>query len=128
MKQNVKVIFDRRKTASKTGKGTIEILIYLSREERKWEAVGVSEPDSWEVKAQSRSIVAKVKHYEQIINAMKMLGEEMTLEYFNNHILACSIPLPILPRLTSLLLMPGSEVRRIRQITPFMAITSHKLS
>lgn len=86
MKQNVKVIFDRRNTVAKTGKGTIEILIYLSREERKWEAVGVAEPDSWEVKAQSKSIVAKVKHYEQIISAMKMLGEEMTLENFNNHI------------------------------------------
>lgn len=92
MKQNVKVIFDRRKTVSKTGKGTIEILIYLSREERKWEAVGVAEPDSWEVKAQSRSIVAKVKHYEQIINAMKMLDEEMTIENFNNHIFTAQAP------------------------------------
>ena len=35
MKQNVKLLFDRRNTVKKTGKGTIEILVYLSREERK---------------------------------------------------------------------------------------------
>lgn len=91
MKQNVKVIFDRRKTVAKTGKGTIEILIYLSREERKWEAVGVAEPDSWEAMAQSRNIVAKVKHYEQIISAMMMLGEEMTIENFNNHVFTAQV-------------------------------------
>ncbi len=86
MKQNVKVIFDRRNKAEKTGKGTIEILIYLSREERKWESLGTADKDSWEVVAQSKSIQAKVKHYEQIIKAMETLGEEMTLENFNNHI------------------------------------------
>jgi site-specific recombinase XerD len=88
MKQNVKLLFDRRNTAKKTGKGTIEILVYLSREERKWEAVGTADEQTWEVMANDRRILAKMKHYEQIINAMTMLGEEMTIENFNRHTLA----------------------------------------
>lgn len=73
MKQNVKLIFDRRKNAAKTGKGTIEILIYLSRDERKWESAGTADQESWEVVAQSKSIQAKMKHYEQVIDAMEKL-------------------------------------------------------
>jgi len=87
MKKYVKVVFDRKNVASKTGTGKIEICCYLSREERKWETVGTSTPDSWEVAAQSRNILAKVKHYEEVIKAMQMLNEEMTVENFNNHVM-----------------------------------------
>ena len=59
MKQNVKLLFDRRNTVKKTGKGTIEILVYLSREERKWEAVGTADEQSWEVMANDRRILTK---------------------------------------------------------------------
>lgn len=92
MKQNVKVVFDRKNQAAKTGIGKVEILIYLSREERKYETVATSDKDSWEVVAQGKSILAKMKHYEQIINAMKMLGEEMTIENFNTHIFQAKTP------------------------------------
>ena len=92
MKQNVKVVFDRKNQAAKTGTGKIEICIYLNREERKWETVGASEAATWEVAAQSRNILAKVKHYEQIINAMKMLGEDMTIENFNKHVFQAKAP------------------------------------
>ena len=86
MKQNVKVVFDRKNQAAKTGTGKIEICVYLNRDERKWETVGSSDVESWEVAAQSRNILVKVKHYEQIISAMKMLGEDMTIENFNKHV------------------------------------------
>ena len=92
MKQNVKILFDRRNTVAKTGKGTIEVLVYLSREERKWEAIETATPDEWEVVAQKKSIQAKVKHYELVINAMKQLGEEMTIENFNQHIFSAQAP------------------------------------
>lgn len=92
MKQNVKVVFDRKNQAAKTGTGKIEICVYLNRDERKWETVGSSEEESWEVAAQSRNIQAKVKHYEQIINAMKMLGEDMTIENFNKHVFQAKAP------------------------------------
>ena len=78
--KNVKVIFDRRKTVAKTGIGTIDICVYLKEGQRKFESVGSATPEEWEVVAQDREIQAKIKHYEQIINAMLVLGEEMTIE------------------------------------------------
>ena len=83
--KNVKVIFDRRKTVAKTGIGTIDICVYLKEGQRKFESVGSATPEEWEVVAQDREIQAKIKHYEQIINAMLVLGEEMTIEVFNKH-------------------------------------------
>ena len=92
MKKNVKVVFDRKNQAAKTGTGKIEICIYLSREERKWETVGTADVETWEVVAQNKNILAKVKHYEQVINAMRMLGEELTVENFNKHIFQAKAP------------------------------------
>ena len=83
--KNVKVIFDRRKTVAKTGTGSIDICVYLKEGQRKFEIVGSATPEEWEVVAQGREIQAKVKHYEQIINAMRVLGEDMTIENFNKH-------------------------------------------
>lgn len=86
MKKNVKVIFDRRKTAAKTGTGFIDICVYLQAGERKYEIVGTATPDEWESVVLSKPIQVRIKFYEQIISAMKLLGEEMTIENFNNHI------------------------------------------
>lgn len=86
MTKHVKVIFDRRKTAAKVGTGFIDICVYLKAGERKYEIVGSATPDNWEVAVQDKAILAKQKHYEQVVNAMKMLGEEMTIANFNNHI------------------------------------------
>ncbi len=91
MKKFVKVVFDRKGSASKTGCGKIELSIYLQAGERKYETVGSATPEDWEAAAQDRTIVAKIKHYEQVINAMQMLGEKMTIENFNNHVLASVI-------------------------------------
>jgi len=87
--KSVKIIFDRRKTASKTGTGNIDICVYLNHTQRKFETVGNATPDNWEAAAQDKAIVAKVKHYEQVINAMQLLGEDMTIANFNNHVCCC---------------------------------------
>jgi site-specific recombinase XerD len=87
MKKHVKVIFDRRGLAEKKGTGVIDICIYLNRGERKYESVGSATPDRWEVVAQDINIQAKVKHYEEVIKAMQVIGEEMTIANFNSHII-----------------------------------------
>ena len=92
MTKHVKVIFDRRKKAAKVGTGFIDICVYLKEGQRKFEIVGSSTPENWEVAAQDKAIVAKVKHYEQIVNAMKMLNEEMTIENFNKHVFTAQAP------------------------------------
>ena len=92
MTKHVKVIFDRRKKAAKVGTGFIDICVYLKEGQRKFEIVGSSTPENWEVAAQDKAIVAKVKHYEQIVNAMKMLNEDMTIENFNKHVFIAQAP------------------------------------
>ena len=85
MKERVKVVFDRKGTAKKTGVGKVEILVYLTWTQRKWETVGTATAEDWQVMAQNVNIRAKMVHYEQIIKAMEMFNEEMTIENFNKH-------------------------------------------
>ena len=92
MTKNIKAIFDRKNQAAKTGIGKIDIRIYLKEGERKFETVGTATPGDCEAAMQSKAIVAKVKHYEQIINAMKPFNEDMTIENFNNHIYTAQAP------------------------------------
>ena len=92
MTKNIKVIFDRKNQAAKTGTGKIDIRIYLKEGERKFETVGEATPENSEAAMQSKTIIAKVKHYEQIINAMKLFNEDMTIENFNNHIYTAQVP------------------------------------
>lgn len=88
MSKQVKVVFDRKGSVAKTGYGKIEICIYLKAGERKYETVATATSDNWEAVAQGRNVVAKIKHYEQIIDAMTLLNEEMTIDNFSNHIFA----------------------------------------
>lgn len=92
MTKNIKVIFDRKNQAAKSGVGKIEIRIYLKEGERKFETVGEATPEDSEAAMQSKTIIAKVKHYEQIIQAMKLFNEDMTIENFNNHIYTAQVP------------------------------------
>ena len=92
MKERVKVVFDRKGTAKKTGVGKVELQVYLSWTLRKWITVGTSTVEDLETDAQSRQIQSKIKHYEQILNAMTLLGEEMTIENFNQHIYSAQAP------------------------------------
>lgn len=88
MKKRVKVVFDRKGSVAKTGYGKIELCIYLQAGERKYETVGTATSESWEVAAQEKNVVAKIKHYEQIISAMELLGEDLTIKNFSNHVFA----------------------------------------
>ena len=91
-KKLVRIIFDRRKTAAKTGHGTLEISVYLGNGGRMLEAVGFATPNDWMVLAQSLKIQSKMKHYELVIEAMKKLGEELTIQNFKKHIYIAQSP------------------------------------
>ena len=92
MKERVKVVFDRKGTAKKTGVGKVELQVYLTWNQRKWITVGTSTAEDWEADAQSRDIQAKIKHFELIIKSMETLGEDMTIENFNNHVFTAQVP------------------------------------
>lgn len=86
--KNVILIFDRRKTVAKTGTGFIDICVYLKAGQRKYEIVGSATPEDWKAVAQGKEIIAKIKNYEQIVSAMKILNEDMTIANFNSYLFA----------------------------------------
>ncbi len=86
MKQHVRVVFDRKKASAKTGTGKIELCVYLKEGERKWITVGTASPENWMSVSNSRSITSKVEHYEQVIKAMELLKEDMTISNFNRYV------------------------------------------
>lgn len=107
MKENVKIVFDRKRQAEKTGTGKIEFYIYLSKGEKKYEVVGESDSASWESVVLGRNIQTKKKHYEQVIRAMEMLDEEMTIDNFTKHIFMDEHP-----RQTPSVLFNGHDLRQ----------------
>ena len=60
MKERVKVVFDRKGTAKKTGVGKVELQVYLSWTLRKWITVGTSTVEDLETDAQSRQIQSRL--------------------------------------------------------------------
>ena len=85
MKKHVRLVYDRKKVSAKTGTGKIELSVYLQEGERKWITVGKASPSEWMAIAESTTIQAKVTHYEEVIKAMVLLQEDMTIDNFNRH-------------------------------------------
>jgi len=85
-KNYVKVIFDRSGKAKKTGRGKVEIRVYLATNVRKYIVVGETTKSSWKTYQNSKELAIQVERYEEIVRAMKLLGEDMTIENFNAHI------------------------------------------
>ena len=86
MSKHVRVVFDRRKRVEATGKGNVEIIIQLSRLAVKKIIVDSMTPDEWEVYKDAPYLKKEVANYEKIVNAMELLGEDMTVDNFNKHI------------------------------------------
>ena len=82
----VTVIYDRKKTVPAKGKGKVEIRIYLSREQRKYVTVCDATPLEWEAVARRKDVTNEVEKYRKIVEAMQVLGEDMTIENFDTHI------------------------------------------
>ena len=85
-KQAVKLVFDRRKRVEATGKGNVEFIIQLSRLAVKKIIVDSMTPEEWESYKNAPFLKKEMENYQQIVNAMQLLGEEMTVENFNKHI------------------------------------------
>ena len=83
LKENVTVIFDRKKQAAKRGSGKVELRIYLGRTERKYISLGDFPAEKWEKFASSPQVKAERRKCEQIVGAMELLGNEMTIATFD---------------------------------------------
>ena len=85
-KSRVDVIFDRKKKVAKTGKGLVELRIYLNHKERKHISLAEIRPDEWEDFKSQPSVQAEILRYQSIIEAMLALGTPLTIENFNKSI------------------------------------------
>lgn len=82
-KNHVDVIFDRKKRVAKTGKGFVELRIYLNHKERKHISLGEISPNEWKGYVNKPSVQSEVLRYESIIQAMLTLGTPLTIENLN---------------------------------------------
>ena len=85
-KQTVKAVWDRKGYAAKMGYGYMEICIYLSAGQRKYMSFGKATAMEWKRYQNSRELREQISKYEEIIQAMQTLGEEMTIENFETHL------------------------------------------
>lgn len=80
---HVTVLFDRLKRVPKMGTGTVEIKIYLSRNERKYFKVAEIEASEWPTFSQSATLKQQISKYEALISSMEIMGKPMTLSSLN---------------------------------------------
>lgn len=84
-KQEVVVIYDRKKVAAKRGKGKVEVRVYISRTERKYISLGDVAPDELENFVSSSKVLAIKKRCEQILAAMSVLDDKLSVEKFDSY-------------------------------------------
>lgn len=84
--ENVSVIYDRKHTAAKSGVAKVEIRVYLGNGVRKYVTIGETSPRMWKKLAMSTDVLGQVKKFQNILSAMKVMGEKMTKENFERHI------------------------------------------
>lgn len=85
-KNAVKAVWDRKGLAAKRGHGYIEIAIYLSAGQRKYMSFGKATAMEWSKIQKSKELAEQLEKYEEIVNAMYTLGEEMTIQNFESHL------------------------------------------
>ena len=85
--QKVTVVFDRKKVAEKRGQGIVEMQVYLSRRERKYIPIGKCSPDELDDYLSSRDVKNEIKRCNDIISAMLLFNDEMTVQQFDGYYL-----------------------------------------
>lgn len=85
-KETITVVYDRKKKVETTGKGKVELCIYLARGERKYLTIKECFPFELDKYLQSKDFRIQMAAYTRVIKDMKKHGEAMTIENFNNHL------------------------------------------
>ena len=85
-KECVTVVYDRRKEVTKTGRGSVEIRIYLGNGVRKYVTIHNCDPFEWREYQHSEELHTHLVIYRHVLESMKKNGEELTIENINGHI------------------------------------------
>ena len=80
-RKNVKILFDRKKQLATAQKGTVEIRVTLSRNQ-KYFAIKRCTKEEWLLYQKSDELQAVLIQYQAIINDMERHGEELLMENF----------------------------------------------
>ena len=85
-KESISVVFDRKNKVETTGRGKVELCVYLAKGERKYITLKDCNPFEYKAYLQSRELRLELTVYRTIVDNMSKYGEEMTIENFNRHI------------------------------------------
>lgn len=88
VRERVSVVFNRRKTVEKCGFGYVEIQIYLSRTGRKFIGLGKCRPNELKDMISSLEVQNELKRCKDIISAMLLFDDEMTVQQFESYYLS----------------------------------------
>ena len=83
--KQVTLIFDRQKQIARLGRGKVEIRVYIAANVRKYIVVDEATKSGWKYYKPSRETLDMMERYEEILDAMRLLDEPMTLMNFNAH-------------------------------------------
>lgn len=87
--KSVKLVFDRKKKPTKDGLVTVEIQLCVSRDCRKYISLGATRATTPEERATytaREDVQEHLQKYVNVLEAMHMLGEEMTTANLNAHL------------------------------------------
>lgn len=84
-KKFVSVVFDRKKELETHGIGKVELLIVLSRNERKYIALKKCTANEWKFYENTVELASEVARYTEVVEKMVANGEEMTKDVFDSH-------------------------------------------
>lgn len=79
----VSVIYDRKRVASLTGVGKVELCIYFGRNQRKFITFKTCTPAAWQRYQKCRELKDEVSLYQRLAEKMLAAGEEMTIANLN---------------------------------------------
>ena len=85
-KELVTVVYDRKKEVTKTGRGTVEIRIYLGNGVRKYVKVSSCDPFEWKEFQRSEELRTQIAIYRHVVESMIKNGEELTIGNIDLHI------------------------------------------
>lgn len=83
---NVSVVYDRKKQVTKTGRGKVEIRMYLGSGVRKYVTIHDCDPFEWKEYQTSEELRTQLAIYRHVVEAIEKNGEELTIENINARI------------------------------------------
>lgn len=84
-KTSVSVVFDRKRKVKDDGIGTVDVVVYLNRKQRKYISMGTCKRSEWEALAQTKHVLNCVARCEKVLSALAVLKLEVNTANFNTY-------------------------------------------